>query len=49
MQTWVNGQLIGITSGSNQAFDAMTKTTGTVVGTLTLESWDYQFIASRQW
>lgn len=42
-------KLIGITSGSSQAFNAMTKTTGTVVGTLTLASWDYQFIASRQW
>ena len=42
-------KLIGITAGSNQAFNAMTKTTGTVVGTLTLASWDYQFIASRQW
>jgi len=42
-------KLIGITAGSNQAFNAMTKITGTVVGTLTLASWDYQFIASRQW
>jgi len=42
-------KLIGITSGSSQAFNAMTKTVGTVAGTLTLASWDYQFIASRQW
>ncbi len=40
---------IGIQSGSSQAFTAITKPGGTVIGTYTLNSWKYKFVAQRGW
>lgn len=45
----VTAKTIAVTSGASQAFNAASKSTGSLAGTLTLANWKYRFRAERGW